>query len=84
MRCAGSHREHGQACPHGSSPPCRCSLERGWDGSSEFNLWAKHSIFVNPFYRTRDMMTFSGIHFGKPFLFTGVTDFNMAAPTEEE
>lgn len=29
-------------------------------------------------------MTFSGVHFGKPFLFVKVADFNMAAPIEEE
>lgn len=30
------------------------------------------------------MMTFSGVHFGKLFLFVKVADFNMAAPIEEE
>lgn len=30
------------------------------------------------------MRTFGGVHFGKPFLFIRVTDFNMAAPIEEE
>lgn len=39
---------------------------------------------MNPFYRTHDMMTFSGVHFRKPFLFIRVADFNMATPVEEE
>lgn len=38
---------------------------------------------MNPFYRTQDMMTFSGVHVGKPFLL-GSLIFNMAAPIEEE
>lgn len=50
----------------------------------EFSLSAKRSIFMNPLYRTHDMMTFSGVCFEKPFLFIRVTDFNMVALIEEE
>lgn len=39
---------------------------------------------MNPFYRTHDMMTFSGVHFRKPFLFIRVADFNMMTPVEEK
>lgn len=47
----------------------------------KFNLGDSHSIFVNPFYRTHDVMTFRGMHLRKPFLFIRATGFNMALLT---
>lgn len=75
VRCAGPSHEHGQACPHGSSPPCRCSLER----VVLQNLTFQPSIFGNVFSEL-DIRTYSGIHFRKPFSFIKISDFNMAAP----
>lgn len=56
VRCAGPSHEHGQACPHGSSPPCRCSLER----VVLRNLTFQPSIFGNLFSSELDIRTYSG------------------------